>query len=171
MKKILMILAPKEFRDLEFIVPKAFFESANFEVITTSSEMLSVWRFGYKVHHNWLIKDYKWEDFDAIVFVWGAWSLVFWDNEDLKELTKKYINSDKIVASICASPRNLLKWWVAKWRKLTGHNWDNNFENLAKEYWAIAEMKNVVVDWNLITGYWPEAVEEFSNAIIEAVKK
>jgi len=42
MKKILMILAPSEFRDLEYIVPKAFFEQSNFEVTTTSSEILSI---------------------------------------------------------------------------------------------------------------------------------
>ena len=170
MKKILMILAPTEFRDLEYIVPKAFFEGANFEVTTTSTDILSVWRFGYEVYHDWLIEDYKWENFDAIVFVWGSGSLVFWENEDLKELTKKYINSDKIVASICASPRNLLKWWIVEWRKLTGHNWDNNFENLAKESWAIPKMNDVVIDWNLITWYWPEAVEEFSKAIINKLK-
>ena len=169
-KKILMILAPSEFRDLEYIVPREFFESVNFEVTTTSSEMLSTWRFGYEVYHDWLIWDYKNDDFDAIVFVWWAGSLVFWENEELKELTKKFINSNKIVASICASPRNLLKWWVVEWKKITGHNWDNNFENLAKQSWAIPEQKAVVVDENLITWYWPEAVEEFALAIIDKLK-
>lgn len=171
MKKILMILAPKEFRDLEYIVPMAFFKAANFEVTTTSTDLLSVWRFGYEVYHDWLIEDYENEDFDAIVYVWWIGSLVFWDNDVLKNLTKRYINSEKIVASICASPRNLLKWGIVKWKKLTWNNWDNNFENLAKNAWAIADIKNVVVDWNLITWYWPEAIEEFSKAIIDSLNK
>lgn len=169
MKKILMILAPNTFRDLEYIVPRAFFEAVDFEVTTTSTELLSVWRFGFKVNHKWLIKDYKNQDFDAIVFVWWIWSLDLVSNDDLKEMTFDYLNSGKIVASICAAPRNLLEWWVAKWRKLTWNNWDNNFENLAKEHWAIADIKDIVLDWNLITWYWPEAVESFSNAIIESL--
>jgi putative intracellular protease/amidase len=41
-KKILMVLAPKEFRDLEYIVPKVFFEKANLEITTTSSEKKSI---------------------------------------------------------------------------------------------------------------------------------
>ena len=170
MKKILMILAPSEFRDLEYIVPKAFFEQAHFDVTTTSTDILSTWRFGYEVCHDWVIEDYENENFDAIVFVGWAWSLVFWDNEILKNLTKNYLDSWKIVWAICASPRNLLKWRIVKWRKLTWYNWDNNFENLASEAWAIAEMKGVVVDWNLITWYWPEVVEEFSNAVIESLR-
>ena len=169
MKKILMILAPSEFRDLEYIVPNAFFEQAHFDVTTTSTDILSTWTFWYEVYHDWTIEDYENEDFDAIVFVGWSWSLVFWDNKTLKNLTKKYLESWKIVWAICASPRNLIKWWIVKWRKLTWHNWDNNFENLAKEAWAIPEMKNVVVDKNLITWYWPEAVEKFSKAIIESL--
>lgn len=169
MKKILMVLAPKVFRDVEYIVPRAFFDAANFEVFTTSTELLSVWRFGFKVNHKWLISDYKNDDFDAIVFVWWTWSLDLVDNDDLKQMANNYLNSWKIVASICAAPRNLLVWGVAKWRKLTWNNWDNNFEQLAKEYWAIADIKDVVVDWNLITWYWPEAVEAFSNTIIESL--
>jgi hypothetical protein len=42
MKKLLLILAPKEFRDLEFIVPNAFFINNNISVTTTSSVLNSI---------------------------------------------------------------------------------------------------------------------------------
>jgi len=45
MKKVCMILAPTNFRDLEFLVPKAFFEANNIEVITTSTTNISQGRF------------------------------------------------------------------------------------------------------------------------------
>lgn len=86
MKKILMILAKKEFRDLEYIAPKAFFEKSNFEVITTSTDILSIWRFGYEVYHEWIIEEYKNEKFDALVFVWWAENLDLWECENLKKL-------------------------------------------------------------------------------------
>lgn len=166
MKKVLMVLAPKEFRDSEYIVPRAFLELAVTDVVTTSTEYISVWRFWYNVKHNWLIKDYKNQNFDAIVFVWWTWSLDLVNNQDLNEMANDYLNKWKVVAAICAAPRNLLAWWVAKWRKLTWNNWDNNFEKLASENWAIADIKTVVADWNLITAYWPESAEQFAREII-----
>lgn len=167
MKRILMVLAPREFRDLEYIVPRSFFELAQIDVISTSTEYISVWRFWYNVKHNWLISDYKKENFDAIVFVGWVWSLELVNNQDLEQMANFYMQSWKIVAAICAAPRNLLSWWVANWKKITWNNWDNNFEKLAIENWAIPEMKWVVVDSNLITWYWPESVESFARAIIE----
>lgn len=169
MKKICMILAPKNFRDLEFIVPKAFFEVNNFEIITTSTELISEWRFWYIQNHQKTIYELQNELFDAVVFVWWAGSLSFGEDERVKNFTIKHIQNNKIIASICASPRNLLKWWVVSWKKLTGNNWDNNFENLAREAWAKAENKWLVIDENLITAYGPENVEEFSLAIIKAL--
>lgn len=119
------------------------------------------------MYHDELIEYYCTYDFDALVFVWWAGSLELDTNEDLKKMTQRHIELWKIVASICAAPRNLIKWGLVKWKKITGHNWDNNFENLATQSWAIPEMQWVVIDWNIITADWPESVEEFSKAIIQ----
>jgi len=169
MKKILMVLSPTEFRDIEYIVPKSFFDQAWFEVTTTSTELVSVWRFWLKVQHTWVITDFKWQEFDAIVLVWWKWSLDLETNEDLKEMTNDYLSKWKIVAAICAAPRNLLVWWTARWKEITWNNWDNNFENLALKYWAIPNMQDVVVDQNLVTASWPNVAEEFSNSVINTV--
>jgi putative intracellular protease/amidase len=131
----------------------------------------SIWRFWYVVNHKWIISDYINKDFDWIVFVWWTWSLIFWDNIELKDLTKRYLDTNKLVASICASSRNLIKWWLVDWREITWHNWDNNFKKIAEDAWAKTHLENVAVSWNLITWYWPEAVEEFSNAIIKYLNK
>jgi putative intracellular protease/amidase len=117
-----------------------------------------------------MINDYKDKIFDAIVFVWGLWSLDFIQNETVKNLTKTHINAWKVLASICAAPRNFLAWGIAKDKKITWADWDNNFEKLAKNAWAIPEQKPVVIDWNLITWNWPEVVEEFALAIIDKLK-
>ena len=171
MKQILMILAPKNFRDLEYIVPRAFFEQKLVcQITTASTQTISYWRFGYEVSHSWMIDDYKDKIFDAIVFVGGLWSLDYMQNDIVKQLTKTHLNAWKVVASICAAPRNFLAWWIAKDKKITWADWDNNLWNLAKESWAILESKSVVVDWNLITWNGPEAAEEFALDIIEKLK-
>ncbi len=171
MKKICMILAPRMFRDLEFIVPKAFFEANNFEIITTSTEYISTWRFGYIQKHKKLIYDLQYELFDAIVFVGGTGSLELWEDEKIKQFTIHHLENNKIVSAICASPRNFLKWDIVKGKKLTGNDWDNNFWALAENAWAIHKKEGLVRDGNLITAYGPENSEEFANAIIQALSE
>ena len=171
MIKILMILAPKNFRDLEYIVPRAFFEQKLVcQITTASSETVSYGRFGYEVSHSWMIWDYENEIFDAVVLVGGLGSLDLVGNKALQKIVETHYKAWKIVASICAAPRNFLSWWIAKWKKITWANWDDNLENLAKKSDAIFEEKSVVVDWNMITASWPEAAEEFALAVIEKLK-
>jgi len=171
MKKILMILAPNNFRDLEYIVPKAFFEQKLVcQITTASTEVISYGRFGYEVMNSWIIHDFKDNIYDAIVFVWWLWSLNYIQNEEVKNLTKTHVWAWKVVASICAAPRNFLAWNIAENKHITWANWDNNLEKLAQEAKAIYEEKSVVIDWNLITAKWPEAAEEFALAIINKLK-
>ncbi len=171
MKQILMILAFKNFRDLEYIVPRAFFEQKLVcQVTTASTETISYGRFGYEVSHSGMISDYKDKIFDVIVFVWGLGSLDYIENKDAKFLAETHLSAWKIVASICAAPRNFLVWWIAKNKKITWANWDHKFQELAQENNAIYEKQNVIVDWNLITANWPEAAEEFALAIIDKLK-
>lgn len=167
MKKVCMILAPTNFRDLEFLVPKAFFEANNIEVITTSTTNISQGRFWYIQKHTKTIYELRNKLFDAIVFVWWVGSLVLWEDEKVKTFTQNHFQNNKIIASICAAPRNLLKWNLVSGKKLTGHNWDNNFADLAREAWAEAENKGLVIDGNLITAYGPENAEEFALAVIK----
>ena len=76
-------------------------------------------------------------------------------------MTKEYLNSGKLVASICAASRLLIEWELVNGRKITGNNWDNNFDNLAKTAGAISINEDVVVDRNLVTAKGPESVEAF----------
>jgi protease I len=85
-------------------------------------------------------------------------------------MTKEYLNSGKLVASICAAPRLLIEWELVNGRKITGNNWDNNFDHLAKSAGAISINEDVVVDRNLVTANGPESVEAFSNALLEVLK-
>jgi putative intracellular protease/amidase len=101
--------------------------------------------------------------------VWWIGSLVFWEDEKVKVFTQNHFKNNKIIASICASPRNLLRWWIVSGKKLTGNDWDNNFWTLAEKSWAIYKKEEIVIDGNLITAYGPENVEEFSLAIIKAL--
>ena len=177
MKKLLFILASKNFRDLEFIVPKTILEQNGFDIETSSSEIESVWRFWYEVYHDFTIDDIvSWwvslHEFQWIVFVWWSWSLDFIWNKEMKKITLDFYKSWKLVAAICAAPRVLLSYGILKWKNVIWNDWDNNFWNMCEEAWACYSWREkwVEVDENTITAYWPEVVESFANEIVKYFK-
>ena len=167
MKKVLMVLASSEFRDIEYIVPRAFFEQNGFEVKTASSTSDSLGRFAYKVVNDFLLKDVDTSAFDGLCFVGGSGSLQYIEDDIAKDLTLQFLKEGKIVGAICAAPRNFLHWGILKDKNATGHNWDNQFEAICTENGAVfIPDKAVVVDGNILTGNGPEASEEFALKFI-----
>ncbi len=156
-----MILASKEFRDIEYITPRAFFEQAGFEVKTASSSKISIGRFGYQHENDFLIEEVKPEDFDGLYMVGGKGALEYIDNESAKNIVLSLHNENKPLAAICAAPRNFLHWGLLKGKKATGHNWDGNFEHLCEEFGALSRVRQATkVAGTILTANGPEASEE-----------
>lgn len=171
MKTILMLLAPQQFRDIEYIVPRAFFEAAGLEVVTTSSEFESTGKFGYQVHHDLLLDEAKAGDYDGVFMVGGTGSLNFIENETAKHLVTEFHEAGKPIGAICAACRNFLHWNILDGKKCTGHNWDNTMEDLSAQFGATYTGDPVTVDGNILTAYGPEAAEQAANEFIDMVEK
>lgn len=168
MKHILMVLASQRFRDIEYIVPRAFFEQAGHKVSTVSSTKESTGRFGYKVTNDFTLDQIDQKNFDGIYFVGGAGSLEYLDSDLAKSVFTSFIEAGKPVSAICAAPKNFLKWGFLKGRPATGHNGDGSFVEMAKEYGAIAQPeKTIVRDGQFLTGNGPEASEESAKVFME----
>lgn len=170
MPKLLIVLASQNFRDTEYITPRAIFEQQGIEVQTTSTVNESIGRFGYKVQNDLLLKDVQPEHFDGIFFVGGLGSLDFEENKEAKQLTKTFQDQSKTIGAICAAPRNFLSWGILRDKKCTGHNWDNQFPDLCEKHGAIYKDQDVVIDKNIITANGPEASEECANTLVKALK-
>jgi len=172
MKKVLVVLAEKMFREIEYIVPRAFFEQNGIEIKTVSSSFESVGRFGFKVKNDFVFSDdldnlEMLKGFDGICFIGGVGSLDFMDNLLVKDLAKFYFDSGKIVSAICAAPRLLLNWGILNGVKCTGNDWDKNFGSLSNDVGAIYECKDCISDKNVVTANGPNASEEFALEIIK----
>ncbi len=159
MKNILMVIAEKNFRDTEYLTPKAFFEGTNAKVMTASSNVIANGRFGFKVKDNLLFKEVNPAKFDGIFIVGGGGILNYLDNQDLKDLVGKFDNSQKAIGAICAAPRLLLNWGILKNKKFTGWNGDNLLEKLGTENFATFTGKTVEIDENILTANGPSATE------------
>lgn len=171
-RKVLLVLASKMFRDCEYLVPKAFFEQAGFEVQTTSTSEVSVGRFGFSVRNNYLLENVKTEDFEGIYFVGGGGSSEYLENTRAKELFQTFLNTNKPIAAICAAPRNFLKWGFLTNKKATGFDADGVFSKMSIENNAVGMPdQKVVVDGLILTANGPEAAEESALTYIELLNQ
>ncbi len=163
MKNILIVLAPENFRDEEYSVPRKVWEEKGIAVSTTSSALVSVGRFGMEVKNDFLLENARAEDFDAIFFVGGEGCLDFLENKTAQSLAENFVKQGRVVGAICAAPRLLLHWKILKGKRCTGWNGDNLFESLAKKGEAIYEKSPVVGDGKFFTGDGPESAEAFAR--------
>lgn len=170
MKKILAVLAPHDFRDTEFLVPREFWLQSGFSVFTASSERNSVGKFGFQVENDFLLNEVLAQDFDMVFFVGGGGSLDFLENASAQKLATECLRSDKILAAICAAPRLLLAWNLLEGKKITGWNGDGELPHLAQQADAIFVGGNTCRDGNILTGEGPSSAEEFANLVSDVLR-
>ena len=73
-----MVIAPEQFRDEEYVEPREVFEKSGIGVTVASSRLgKAVGKFGLEVQVDLLLKDVHATDYDAVVFVGGTGSRIY----------------------------------------------------------------------------------------------
>ncbi|MBZ9572181.1 DJ-1/PfpI family protein [Patescibacteria group bacterium] len=171
-KKIAMIIAFRDFRDVEYLVPKEILEKAGAKITTVSTNSgTAIGADGGDVEVDLLLKELNPADFDAIVFIGGPGCLQYLDNESSYKVAKKTVEQNKVLGSICISPLILAKAGVLSGKRATvwSSSMDRGPVRILEEGGAIYQADLVVVDGKLITGNGPVAAKEFGEKIIEAL--
>ena len=174
MKKILFIVAFRNFRDEEFFVPKEILEKNGIEIKVASTQKgLALGADGGSVEVDYSLDEIKIDDFDAFVFIGGPGMVENLDNPSFQTLAKEAFEKNKFLAAICIAPALLAKAGVLKGKKATV--WSSALNRhpikILEENGAIYQDQNVVVDGNLITANGPTAAKEFGEKILEIIKK
>ncbi|MDD5606479.1 MAG: DJ-1/PfpI family protein [Candidatus Pacebacteria bacterium] len=168
MKKIIMIIAFRDFKDEEYFIPKQLFKKSGFIVKTASSEKgTAIGSEGGETKIDLLLEEIK--DFDALVLVGGQGCLKYLDNEKVYQLIQSAHLQEKLIAGICIAPVILAKAGILKQKQATVWNssLDKSAIKILKENGAIFEQEfSVVQDNNIITAPGPSAVKDFAQAII-----
>lgn len=168
MKKIVMIIAPENFRDEELLAPKKILESKGFSITIASRDAgRATGMLGAEVQVNKDINEIHAEDYDAIVFVGGTGAAIYLNNHIVLGLAQEFAVQKKVVAAICIAPSILANAGLLKGKQAT--SWPSeaaNLENKGARYTG----KPVTVDGRIITANGPRAAEEFGEKIAELLK-
>jgi protease I len=165
-KRILMVIAPEEFRDEELFTPKEIFEAEG-ATVTIASTRLGPARgmLGGRASPDLLITDARADDYDAIVVVGGMGSPThLWPNEDLHRLLREADEKGKLIGAICLSPAVLARAGLLRGRRATVYVTEDSLRELQRGG-AQYHSADVVTDGRIITASGPHAAAEFGRAI------
>ena len=166
-KRVVMIIAPQDFRDEELIEPQEVLYDRGAEVKVASKSLETAkGMLGAQVKPDMLVSDIKVEDWDAIILVGGGGSGVYWDDSLVHSMLKEAVKQDKIVGAICIAPVTLANAGVLSGKKATVYSSETQ---RLKDKGAEFTGKDVVRDGNLITASGPKAAKCFGEAIAGAL--
>ena len=167
-KKVLMVIAPKDFRDEELFEPKKIFEEAGAGVSVASVKNVSAsGMLGGKATPDLLVSEANADEYDAVVVVGGMGSPEFlWSDKKLHKLLRDINDRAKVVAGICLSGAVLAKAGLLEGKQATVYKTDESLKEFEKGG-AKYINKDVVTDGRIVTASGPHAAKEFGKAIVK----
>jgi protease I len=171
-KKIAMVIAFRDFRDIEYFIPRDALQRVGAQVVTVSSQKgTAIGADGGDAEIDLLISEINPADFDAVVFVGGPGALRYLDNEDSYQVAKETILQDKLIAAICISPVILAKSGVLSGKKATvwSSPMDKTPVRILEQNGAIYQDEEVAADGKIVTANGPAAARRFAEKIIEVL--
>jgi len=172
-KKVLLIIASKDFKDEEYFGTRQAFDKTNFQVTVASDKSgTAQGTAGNEVKADLIINDVNVNNYDAVVFIGGSGALEHLDNQTSYAIAQNTVKENKILAAICISPVILAKAGVLEEKNATV--WtsplDKSPAKILREHKARFINETVVKDDNIITGNGPSAAQEFGEKIVETLK-
>jgi len=166
-EKALMIVAPQDFRDEELFKPKAILEKTGIKIIIASKGVIEAQgSLGGKIKVDKDLKDVKIDDYEAIIFVGGSGSSIYFNDPEALDLAKQAYKKGKIVAAICIAPSILANSGILQGKKATAFSSES--ENL-KAKGAYFTGENITLDGKIITAYGPQAASGFGKEILKSL--
>ncbi|MBI4532621.1 MAG: DJ-1/PfpI family protein [Candidatus Melainabacteria bacterium] len=171
-KKVLMVIAPDQFRDEELLEPKQALINEGAHVVVACRSLLEAkGMLGAKVKPDMHLKDVKSQDFDGVTVVGGMGSPTYlWEDKDLHKLLQEMHKANKVVSGICLSGAVLARAGVLTEKNATVWPMPESIKAL-EEGKAHYQKQPVVQDGNIITAVGPDAVKEFGQAIVNGLSR
>lgn len=175
-RKILMIIAPEQFRDEELFVPRTAFQKGEGWTVDTVSTRIgnangmmgAIEKVTLDLDHA-TAKAQK-NGYDAVVVVGGMGSIEYlWDNEQIHHILQMLAHKNRVVSAICLSGVVLAKAGVLDDKNATVWDMPESLEAY-QAHGVHYTGEPVTIDGCFITANGPDAAADFAAAIIEKVK-
>ena len=166
-KRVVMIIASRDFRDEELQEPRSLLEQRGAQVTIACSKLGEVTGMkGIKITPDILIDQINVEDYDAVIFVGGSGAKEYWDDPKAHSIAKDTVAAGKVLGAICIAPVTLANAGLLDGKKATVFSSE---KDRLEASGAIYTGASVEVDGKIITGNGPKAAEEFGEAIAHAL--
>jgi len=165
MAKVLLVIAPMNFRDEELFVPKEFFEKKKLVVdVASSSKNPARGMLGKLITPNLLVSDVILDEYEAVLFIGGIGveDKKMYEDKSIVNLAKLAFSRGKVVGAICIAPKILASAGILKNRSATVSSSDRKY---LLEKGAKFIDKPVVQDGMIVTASGPAAAEKFAEAV------
>ncbi len=159
------------FEDSEFRVPYDRFRKEGFQVDIIADQAgkeLSGYRGQERVRADRSIDEARPEDYQALFIPGGYSPDRLRADPRFVEFVRKVDGARKTVAAVCHGPQILMAAHLVKGRTLTA--WSTVQDDL-KQVGANVRDEPVVKDGNWITSRKPDDLEQFSSAVVSALKQ
>jgi len=167
MGKVLMIIAPRNFRDEELFYTKEELESSgNSVTIASTTTDKATGMLGRAAKPDITINDINIDDYDAVVFVGGVGSSIYFNNQKAHEIARDAYDKGKVIGAICIAPSTLANAGLLKGKKVTSYPSE---ERNLRSKGAVYTGNSVEKDGNIITADGPSSARNFGRMIANSL--
>ena len=167
-KKVVMVIAHREFRDEEFAEPLNVLTKAGAEVTVASSALdPALGMLGKTAPVNLLVSDIVVSNYDAVIFVGGGGAREYFNDVVAHEIARQTVAQGKLLAAICIAPATLANAGVLKGKQATCFA---SVAGVLKKGGATVLDQGVVRDGRLVTADGPESAAAFARTVAEALE-
>ncbi|MDA3937538.1 MAG: DJ-1/PfpI family protein [Actinomycetota bacterium] len=167
MARVLMVIAPDQFRDEEYAEPRDVLLSCGAEVVTASiAPGPCRGKLGMIARADVAIGEVQAADYDAVVFIGGGGSSIYFDDPAAQTLASDSLHEGHTTAAICIAPSILAHAGLLKGRRVTAFA---SQESDLIAHGATCTGSPLEIDGAIITANGPEAAHGFGVAIADAI--
>jgi len=166
--KLLLVIAPENFRDEELQVPRSVFDRHGiaYDIASNKTGTCSG-MLGATAEATLALDDVVPEEYAGIVIVGGIGAQDhLWGNARLQDLVRTFFESGCLVAAICLSPVVLARAGVLRGREATVFRSPASVQEMEKGGAVLVDIP-VVADMDLITAAGPSVAEAFAEEIVD----
>ncbi|MFB6088498.1 MAG: DJ-1/PfpI family protein [Candidatus Aenigmatarchaeota archaeon] len=168
-KEVLMVIAPKDFRDEELQEPKDVLTKHGANITIASKETDSATgMLGATVMVDKHLAEVDPKEYDCIIFVGGSGTSVYFKDEVVKNLAKDAYKNGKLLGAICIAPSILANAGLLENKNATSYSsQEGNLRDKGANYMG----SGVEVDGKIVTGKGPQVATEFGQKIAEVLSE